>query len=78
MQTIQLVKYLNRKIYNYELSRYLNVTDVKDFIDAGYNVVVSEHKTNVDVTRQVVGEVIKQCEGDLTNVYLFMLKRGVK
>lgn len=76
-QTIEIIRYNNRKLYLYELSKYINVLDIKDFIDAGYNVKVSMHKTKEDVTQQTIGELIKQAQGDLTNVYLFMLKRKV-
>jgi len=75
MQTIKIQRYSNRKLYNYEMSRHVNVKELKEFIDAGFNLIVVNHDTGEDVTRQTVGELIKQSEGDLTNVYLFMLKR---
>ena len=75
MQTIKIQRYSNRKLYTYEMSRHVNVKELKEFIDAGFNLIVVNHDTGEDVTRQTVGELIKQSEGDLTNVYLFMLKR---
>ena len=75
MQTVEIIRYNNRKNYSKVMSRYVNIREMKEFIDAGMNLIVLKHETGEDVTRQAIGELIKQSEGDLTNVYLFMLKR---
>ncbi|MFZ4411481.1 MAG: polyhydroxyalkanoate synthesis regulator DNA-binding domain-containing protein [Bacteroidales bacterium] len=77
MQTVEIVRYNNRKLYSRDMSRYVNCSELKEFIDAGYNLKVISNVNGLDVTRQAVGEIIKQCDSDLTKVYLFMLKRAV-
>ena len=77
MQTVEIVRYANRKLYSRDMSRYVNCNELKEFIDAGYNLKVVSNVNGLDVTRQAVGEIIKQCDSDLTKVYLFMLKRAV-
>ena len=45
MQTIKIQRYSNRKLYNYEMSRHVNVKELKEFIDAGFNLIVVNHDT---------------------------------
>lgn len=37
--------YKNRKLYSHNASRYVNLKECKELIDAGYNVRFVSHKT---------------------------------
>lgn len=56
MKTIK--KYTNRKLYNTETSRYVNLQEILDMIKSGEQVQVLAHKTNTDVTQEVLKEAV--------------------
>ena len=49
-------KYENRKLYNTETSKYITLKDIKSYLSKGEQVEVLEHKTNKNVTREVLLE----------------------
>lgn len=53
-----LKKYGNRKIYDSELSKYVNLSDILDMVKQGQQVQVLVHKTSTDVTREVLKEAV--------------------
>lgn len=50
--------YKNRKLYSHDASRYVNLSECKELIDAGYVVQFVAHKTGEDVTEQCLKEMI--------------------
>ncbi len=56
-------KYPNRRLYDTEDSRYITQSDLADMIKQRQNVVVLDAKTNEDITRSVLGQVMLEEEG---------------
>ena len=54
----QLIKYKNRKIYDKDLQRYVNLTEVADLITNGAKVVVKSHTSGKNVTNEVLSMII--------------------
>jgi polyhydroxyalkanoate synthesis regulator protein len=65
--------YKNRKLYSHDASRYINLTECKDMIDAGYNVKFLAHKTGEDVTEHCLKEMI--CKFSVSQDVLIKLIR---
>jgi polyhydroxyalkanoate synthesis regulator protein len=67
--------YKNRKLYSNDASRYVNLTECKELIEAGYSVQFIAHKTGEDVTEQCLKEMI--CKIPVSqSTLLKLLKRG--
>jgi polyhydroxyalkanoate synthesis regulator protein len=59
MNTEYIIKYYkNRKLYSTDASRYVNLKECKDLIDAGYKVRFVAHKTGEDVTEHCLKEML--------------------
>ena len=71
---ILITYYKNRKLYSQDVSRYVNLKDCRDLLDAGYNVKFLEHKTNKDVTEHCLKEMI--CKFPISKDILITLIRG--
>lgn len=65
--------YKNRKLYSHDASRYINLTECKDMIDAGYNVKFLAHKTGEDVTEHCLKEML--CKFSVSQDVLIKLIR---
>lgn len=50
--------YKNRKLYSQNASRYVNLKECKELIDAGYNLQFVQHKTGEDVTEHCLKEML--------------------
>jgi len=50
--------YKNRKLYSHDAARYVNLSECKQLIDAGYTVQFVSHKTGEDVTEQCLKEML--------------------
>ena len=68
--------YKNRKLYSHQASRYVNLKECKDLIDAGYNVRFLEHQTGNDVTRRCLMELL--CKFTIDQKELLNLLQKVK
>jgi polyhydroxyalkanoate synthesis regulator protein len=67
--------YKNRKLYSHDASRYVNLTECKELIDAGYDVQFLSQKTGQDVTEQCLKEML--CKISVSqSTLLKILKRG--
>ncbi|MGK7294221.1 MAG: polyhydroxyalkanoate synthesis repressor PhaR [Candidatus Wenzhouxiangella sp. M2_3B_020] len=55
-------KYANRRLYDTETSRTITLHDVRDLIGAGESVKVVEAKSDKDVTRQVLLQIVADQE----------------
>ena len=56
-------KYANRRLYNTESSSYITLENLADMIRSGRDFVVYDAKTNEDITRQVLTQIIVEEEG---------------
>jgi polyhydroxyalkanoate synthesis regulator protein len=65
--------YKNRKLYSHDASRYINLTECRDMIDAGYNVKFLAHKTGEDVTEHCLKEML--CKFSVSQDVLIKLIR---
>lgn len=55
-------KYPNRRLYDTEESRYITLADVKDLVISKVEFVVIDKKSGVDITRQILLQVISEQE----------------
>ena len=73
-------KYPNRRLYDIEESRYVTVEDIREIILSGESISVVDSKTEKDLTRGVLMQIISEQEGEghepiLTNRVLEQLIR---
>jgi polyhydroxyalkanoate synthesis repressor PhaR len=73
-------KYPNRRLYDIEESRYVTVEDLRKIVLAGESISVVDSKTDKDLTRTVLLQIISEQEGEghepiLTNRVLEQLVR---
>lgn len=73
-------KYPNRRLYDIEESRYVTVEDLRKIVLGGESISVVDSKTNKDLTRIVLLQIISEQEGEghepiLTNRVLEQLVR---
>ena len=67
--------YKNRKLYSRDASRYVNLKECKDLIDAGHNVQFIAHKTGQDVTEHCLKEML--CKFSVSqDVLIRLIKRS--
>jgi len=73
-------KYPNRRLYDIEESRYVTVEDLRKIVLSGESISVVDSKTDKDLTRTVLLQIISEQEGEghepiLTNRVLEQLVR---
>jgi len=68
--------YKNRKLYSHNASRYVNLKECKELIDAGYNVRFVSHKTGEDVTEHCLKEMLSKFQ--VSQHVVMKPVRGVK
>ena len=73
-------KYPNRRLYDIEESRYVTVEDLRKVVLQGESISVIDSKTEKDLTRTVLLQIISEQEGEghepiLTNRVLEQLVR---
>lgn len=56
--TIYIKKYENRRLYNVNEKKYISLEDVRDYINNGFDIEVTEKRTGEDITRQILLQVI--------------------
>ncbi len=60
---ITIKKYANRRLYNTASSAYVTLADLAKMVKAGEDFVVYDAKTNEDITRSVLTQIIFEQEG---------------
>ncbi len=60
MRTIK--KYPNRRLYDTEISRYITLDDVRKLVLSGIDICVTDVKTEEDLTRSVLLQIIAEQE----------------
>jgi polyhydroxyalkanoate synthesis repressor PhaR len=59
-KTILIKKYENRRLYDATNSRYVNLEEVAQFVQQGYDVRVVDAATGEDITRVVLTQIIAE------------------
>ena len=63
MAKIRIVKkYPNRRLYDTVISSYITIEDVRQLVTDGEDFEVHDAKTGADLTRQVLLQIISECE----------------
>lgn len=57
-------KYPNRRIYDTSTSKYIKIEDIRDMIVDGVDFVVLDSKTDADITRSVLLQLIIEQESE--------------
>jgi polyhydroxyalkanoate synthesis repressor PhaR len=60
---IVIKKYANRRLYNTGSSSYVTLEHLREMVKQGVDFVVYDAKTNEDITRSVLGQIIFEEEG---------------
>ena len=60
---ITIKKYANRRLYNTASSAYVTLADLAKMVKAGEDFVVFDAKTNEEITRSVLTQIIFEQEG---------------
>lgn len=60
---ITIKKYANRRLYNTASSAYVTLADLAKMVKTGEDFVVYDAKTNEDITRSVLTQIIFEQEG---------------
>ena len=55
-------KYPNRRLYDTVISSYVTVEDIRQLVTDGEDFEVQDAKTGADLTRQVLLQIISECE----------------
>lgn len=61
-EVIVIKKYANRRLYNTDTSTYITLEDLCDMVKKGADFVVQDAKTEEDLTRQVLTQIIFEQE----------------
>lgn len=65
MGEIRIIKkYPNRRLYDTEESKYITLDDVKQLVLAGVDFLVKDVKTDEDLTRNILLQIISEQEHD--------------
>src|SRR3954467_14814448 len=59
---VTIKKYANRRLYNTGTSTYVTLEDLATMVKRGENFVVYDAKTNEDITRSVLAQIIFEQE----------------
>jgi polyhydroxyalkanoate synthesis repressor PhaR len=65
---VVIKKYANRRLYNTHSSSYVTLDHLSDLVKAGTDFVVFDAKTNEDITRQVLTQIIFEAENTDENL----------
>ncbi len=59
---MKIVKYKNRKLYNVETKKYVNLEKIAQAIALGTPVTVTDHKTKQDITHSIFARIVYNME----------------
>lgn len=71
-------KYGNRRLYDTSASRYVNLEDVAALVRGGEEVTVLDAKTEEDLTREVLLQIILEAHGGLDFLPVGLLRRIIR
>lgn len=76
-QPVIIKKYANRRLYNTAISSYVTLDDLCEMVKIGEDFVVQEAKTEEDLTRSVLAQIIFEQEGKGAHMLSEDFLRGV-
>jgi polyhydroxyalkanoate synthesis repressor PhaR len=62
-EPVIIKKYANRRLYNTAASTYVTLDHLSEMVREGVNFIVLDAKTNDDITRSVLTQIIVEMEG---------------
>ena len=75
---ITVKKYGNRRLYDSNSSRYINLEDLAALIRSGESIQVVDARTNEDLTRSVLLQVIMETQGGFSGFPTGFLHRVIR
>lgn len=63
LKPVVVKKYANRRLYNTESSSYITLENLAEMVRQGRDFIVYDAKTNEDITRSVLTQIIVEEEG---------------
>jgi polyhydroxyalkanoate synthesis repressor PhaR len=77
--TVVIKKYENRRLYDTSASRYVNLEEIAGMIRKGVDVQVVDSKTNEDLTRQILTQIItEEAKGNDSSLPLDLLRQMIR
>jgi polyhydroxyalkanoate synthesis repressor PhaR len=77
---IIIKKYSNRRLYNIEESKYVTLEDIAKIIRDGCDIKVMDSKTDEDITKQILAQIILEEEKNkkdlLPTILLYQIIRA--
>src|ERR1700722_5598427 len=67
-ERVIIKKYANRRLYNTQSSSYVTLEHLSEMVKQGVDFVVYDAKTNEDITRQVLTQIIFEAENSGQNL----------
>src|ERR1700761_158446 len=67
-ERVVIKKYANRRLYNTQSSSYVTLEHLSEMVKEGVDFVVFDAKTNEDITRQVLTQIIFEAENSGQNL----------
>jgi len=77
-EELLIKKYGNRRLYDTEASRYITLEDLAQIVKAGRDVHVVDAKTNKDLTKSVMLQIISEREKDHDLLPVAFLKKMIQ
>src|SRR6516225_681620 len=62
LKRLEIKKYSNRRYYDATHSRHLTLDEIRNLIQQGYDIKVTDAKTSADITAQVLTQIILELD----------------
>lgn len=73
---IQLTKYANNKMYSPQHCKHVNLLELKEMLQSGEAVQVTDKTTGEDITAQVLSQVLVMTKNVNAEVLRQLIQRG--
>jgi polyhydroxyalkanoate synthesis repressor PhaR len=74
---IQIRRYPNRRLYDRSRRRYVTLGDIEDLVREGHTVEVRDSKTDEDLTRQVLAQILLERHPDRMATFPVAMLHGL-
>ncbi|MGH8282481.1 MAG: polyhydroxyalkanoate synthesis repressor PhaR [Gammaproteobacteria bacterium] len=63
MEAVRIIKkYANRRLYDMQTGKFLNLSDIRDLVVSGQPVVLQDARSGEDITRSILLQIIVESE----------------